>query len=243
MADLKPSAFAIAGGSAVVGGVVGAVLTLALAPPRPETGVRAEAAPAQQVGDGALLEGRVAALESSFRALQRARATVNPPSASTSTGAPSPAATDAPPAADVGPIVDNPVFEAAVRDVLERAEHERNMEREAQRAEWRKQAADEWANDMTEKLRLTELQKAQALSIASNFWEKLRDLRQGDAGANLGRQEWRARLDELRAAAESELAKALSPAQMSTYRELDESSRLGSRRSLRASERAGRRSD
>ena len=141
------------------------------------------------------------------------------------------------PVADVAPIIDNPVFEAAVRDVLDRAEQERHVERESQRAEWRKQAAEEWANGLTEKLRLTEMQKAKALAVATTFWEKLRDLRQSDAGPALSRQELRARMDELRSAAEAELGQVLSASQLNSYRELDEASRLGSRRSVRASER------
>jgi hypothetical protein len=111
------------------------------------------------------------------------------------------------------------------------------VERESQRAEWRKQASEEWANGLSEKLRLTDMQKEKALTVAAGFWDKLRELRQADAGGPLSRQEWRARLDEQRSAAEAELAKVLSPAQLNSYRELDEASRLGSRRSLRASER------
>lgn len=50
-------------------------------------------------------------------------------------------------------------------------------------------------------------------------------------------------MDELRTAAEAELGNALSPAQMNSYRELDEASRLGSRRSLRCNERSHRRAE
>jgi hypothetical protein len=91
---------------------------------------------------------------------------------------------------------------------------------------------------LSEKLRLTERQKAKALAVATSFWEKLRDLRQGESAPPLNRQELRARMDELRSAAEAELGQVLSASQLNSYRELDEASRLGSRRSVRASERS-----
>lgn len=238
MPELKASTFAIPAASAVVGGAVGALLAISLVRPKPETRVRPEPAPLGEQAEpmtSTPLDDRVARLERSVQALglrdSMARA------AAKAAAAPSDAATAKAPVADVAPIVDNPVFEAAVRDVLDRAEQERNLERESQRAEWRKQASEEWANGLTEKLRLTDMQKAKALAVATSFWEKLRDLRQGDAGPALNRQELRARMDELRGAAEAELGQVLSASQMNSYRELDEASRLGSRRSLRASER------
>ena len=232
MAELKSSSIAVAVLSALGGGAVAALLTATLLRPSAETKARPEPATAVVEASPSPLDGRVAALERSLQSLSlrdsMARATAQ--------AAPAPSPGE-PPVADVAPIVDNPVFEAAVRDVMERAETERSTERESQRAEWRKQASDEWAGALTEKLRLTELQKAKALEVASAFWDKLRDLRQTDAGAQLGRQEWRTKVEELRAAAEAELGKSLSPAQMNSYRELDEASRLGTRRNMRQAER------
>jgi hypothetical protein len=238
MPELKASAFAIPGGSALVGGLLGAFLAISLVKPKPETRAQPERTRAGEQSDpvGTRLDERVARLERSVQALglrdSMARA------AAKADDAPSETAAAKPPTPDVAPVIDSPVFEAAVRDVLDRAEQERNVERESQRAEWRKQASEEWANGLTEKLHLTDMQKAKALAVATTFWEKLRDLRQADAGPPLSRQELRARLDELRNAAEAELGQVLSTSQMNGYRELDEASRLGSRRSLRASERA-----
>jgi hypothetical protein len=238
MPELKASAFAIPAGSALVGGVVGALLAISLVKPKPETtralaerttpGERAEPA-------GTPLDDRVARLERSVQELGLRDGLGH--TAARANAAPGEAAAGKAPVADVAPLIDNPVFEAAVRDVLDRAEQERNVERESQRAEWRQQASEEWASSLTEKLRLTDMQKAKALTVATTFWEKLRDLRQGDAGPPLNRQELRTRMDELRSAAEAELSQVLSASQMNSYRELDEASRLGSRRSLRASER------
>ena len=227
MSELKAQAVVVPGLTAVVGGAIGAVLTFLLLKPSAVTRVQPERTAAVEHAEPAKspLDGRIAALERAVQALSlrdsMARATAK---------GPSDAGAEKQPSADVAPIVDNPVFEAAVRDVMERAEQERNVEREAQRAEWRKQASEDWANDLTGKLRLTDMQKAKDLAVASDYWDKLRDLRQGDAGAAPTRQELRARMDELRAAAETELGKVLSPTQMNSYRELDQASRLGTRR-------------
>lgn len=228
--------------SALGGGAVGAFVTIFALKndaPRRDSQPRPEPVAEATVRVDPGLDGRVAKVERSLQALAlrdgMAQAMAQPADAA--------AAAEKQPVADVAPIVDNPVFEAAVRDVMDRAEQERSVEREAQRAEWRKRAADEWADELEGKLRLTELQKAKAVEIAHGFWERLRDLRQNDAGPPLSRGEWRARVDELRKSAEDELGKVLDPGQMTSYRELDEPSRLGSQRSLRASQRPGRRAE
>jgi hypothetical protein len=237
MPELKASAIAIPAGSALVGSLVGAWLAIAFVP-KSETSARPERTPPAEPAEpaSAALDARVARLESSVQALAVRDGMARAAAAGLS-DVPGEAASGKAPVADVAPIIDNPVFEAAVRDVLDRAEQERDLERESQRAEWRKQAAEEWANGLTDKLRLTEMQKAKALAVATTFWEKLRDLRQGDAGPPLNRQELRARMDELRSTAEAELGQVLSASQLNSYRELPEASRLGSRRSVRASER------
>lgn len=237
MAEFPWSAVAIPGLSALVGGAVGALLTVAVVNrgvassdvrPRPEP-LTSSSPTTSSPGDD-----RIASLERSLRALQLkdnlSRAAAQPVGTT-------PREAESPPVADVAPIVDNPVFEAAVRDVMDRAEQERNLEREAQRAEWRKRTAEEWSSAVGEKLRLTEIQKAKATEIAQVFWERLRDLRQTDAGARPSRQERREQIAALRKTSEAELTKILDPSQLRTYDQLDEAEKLGSSRSLRAAQR------
>jgi hypothetical protein len=239
MPDLRWSTTLVPGLSALLGGVIGALVTLTLTRDKPTAEARPEqidVVPAKSP-NGAPLDGRVAALERSVQSLalreSMARAVAQP-------AGPEAGGAEKPPPADVAPIVDNPVFEAAVRDVMDRAEQERNLERETQRAEWRKRAAEEWGNDLSQKLRLTDIQKAKIIEIANGFWEKLRDARQGaDAGAPPTREQRRQQLDALRQGAEAELAKVLDHSQLTSYQELDEASRLGTPRSVRASQRAG----
>jgi hypothetical protein len=235
MAEFRLSAIAIPGLTAVVGGAVGALLTVAVVGgkrssadtlPQPEPLI-----PSRQSAPTSADE-RIASLERSLRALQTERIVRAAPPAGTALPDVEP-----PPIADAAPIVDNPVFEAAVRDVMDRAEQERDLERETQRAEWRKRTAEEWSRAVGEKLRLTEIQKAKASEIAQGFWDRLRDLRQTDAGPALSRQERREQVAALRKTSEAELAKILDPSQLNTYNELDEAEKLGSPRSLRAAQR------
>jgi hypothetical protein len=224
-----------AAGSGLVGGAVGALVVVLLTRgastdvrAKPELIVEPSRPAAPQ------LEGRVATLERSLRALavRESAARMHSPAAASAGGEP-----EKPPPADVAPIVDNPVFDAAVRDVMDRAEQERDAEREAQRVEWRKQAAQDWANALTEKLRLTELQKAKLVEISTKFWEQLRAARAGDKVEPESRQQRRERMDALRKTAEEELAKVLDASQLDTYRGLDEAERLGTPRNARQRQR------
>lgn len=234
MSEGRSSALLLAAvGSGLVGGAVGALLVVLLTrSASPE--VRAKPEPIVEPGTPApQLEGRVAALERSLRALALRESTArahSPPAASAQAGPSEPAP------ADVAPIVDNPVFEAAVRDVMDRAEQERDAEREAQRAEWRKQAAQDWASGLTDKLRLTEAQKVKLVEISSKFWEQLR-ARPGDSAEPESRQQRRERMDALRKSAEEELGKVLDATQLATYRGLDEAERLGTPRNARQRQR------
>jgi hypothetical protein len=227
-----------AGGGALVGGAAGALLVVLLTRSVGPEG-RAKSQPIAEQGPGRRtqaapeLDGRVAALERSLRALALRESTARALSPATSAEG---GAVKAPPA-DVAPIVDNPVFEAAVRDVLDRAEQERDAEREAQRAEWRKQVAQDWANGLSEKLRLTEAQKTKLAEISSKFWDQLRAARPADGGEPESRQQRRERLDALRKAAEEELGNVLDPAQLERYRGLEESERLGTPRNTRQRQR------
>lgn len=237
MAELRISAIAIPGISALVGGAAGALLTLALSHGNgSHTDTRARPEPTSEPAQpsDASVEVRIASLERTVRALAHKDSVVRAtPPAGSIAGADDPA-----PAANVAPIVDNPLFEAAVRDVMDRAEQERTLERETQRAEWRKRTAEEWGGKLSEKLRLTEIQKAKVTAIAQSFWDRLRELRQTDAGPAPSREEWRERVANLRKTSEAELAQILDHTQLTSYGELDEAEKLGSLRNIRTAQRS-----
>jgi uncharacterized small protein (DUF1192 family) len=151
------------------------------------------------------LAAQVAALQAEVTRLRQQRA---------ASGAARPQVEAATPPGDAPaarPVVDDPVFEAAVRAVMDRAQQERAGEREERRA----QATQRWADRLAEQAELTDAQKVKALAIAQELTDKVRELRDADAGSS---QAFRAQRDALRAQSEQRLGEVLSARQMEIYR-------------------------
>ena len=215
--------------SALLGGVAGALTTVAMVreePPRARKEIRVQAPEPEPEPTSTALVDRVASLERAVGRLRAANpgAALGRPAGSAAPG--SPAALEA---AGADPVVDSPVFEAAVRDVVDRLEEERESEREVERAERRKQWAEQWSGELGGQLGLNEAQKVKVREIAANFFERLRDLRRSGAGQPGSRDEWRERMSALRSEAEGKLGEVLDPGQMSRYQTLDSELKLGAR--------------
>jgi len=231
----RAEAFTMAGLGALVGGVLGGLVTFWLvgsASPKLEKERAAASAGAAEEAP-ADIEDRLAALERSVGRLRGGNAVRSLMAAQAASAAASPGkpGADAPGGdenAGGDPVIDNPVFEAAVRDVVDRIQEERESERELERAERRRQWSDQWTNDLATSLKLNETQKAKMREIADQFWERLREFRNSDAGRP-SRQERRARMSALREETEGKMAQVLDPSQMSAYKELDDDMRLGAR--------------
>lgn len=131
-------------------------------------------------------------------------------------------APEEPAAAGVG----DPVFEAAVLDVLERAEDERDSERSERRKERARQQAEHWAQALTERLELSAEQAAQVTEIRAQLQAELRDQSSGGDGRFVPRAERRAARAALRERAEQQLKGVLLPAQAARYEELEGELRL-----------------
>lgn len=131
--------------------------------------------------------------------------------------------------------VADPVFEAAVRDILDRVNDERReqrTERTRQRAQY---GAQRVTDHLTQELGLTEQQKQELLEIFKAHFEKLASLRDEDAAdAPATPGEWRARMTELRQTTDAKLEGTLTPAQLEKYRNLDTSEFFGGPRRRRA---------
>jgi hypothetical protein len=110
--------------------------------------------------------------------------------------------------------IDDPAFEAAVRDVVERAERERLHEMQGHTVHL-------WGDKLAEKAELNDTQKAKAIEIATELQEKIRELRSPDGGLPPNR-ELGPKRDELREQAEKRLADVLSTKQMQVYRDSPE---------------------
>jgi hypothetical protein len=210
----------------LVGGIIGALLTLVLQPHRV---VQAEAAPeTADETEGALDAGprvsdeaqarRLESLERRLSLLTLASARANGEAAEADGATP-------PSQADVA----DPVFEAAVLDILDRDQERKEGERSARRGEVQKERAARVSSNLTEKLGLNAGQQAKLLEVITAHYEAIQKLRDSDDGT-LERSERRARWDELTQTSDKKLAEFLSPAQQAEYQKLDPADRLSSGR-------------
>lgn len=129
----------------------------------------------------------------------------------------------APSAADVA----DPVFEAAVLDILDREQERKEEERTNRRVEVERARSTRMAEDLQSKLGLTADQKGKLATIVSAHFDALRALRESNEdNPPTTRREWRERTSQVNAQTEQKLAELLSPAQLSAYQELDGEDRI-----------------
>ena len=211
---------------AFAGGIVAALVTIAIVKPgktedrssRSGAKIEAEADPDADLEEtSSPLEERVARLENAVGGL--ARRALAPAAAGSGEPAPS---------GDTQ-VIDDPVFEAAVRDVVERLQEERVADRQLERSERRKQRAEQWSGELAGTLRLNDRQRAAVSAVAQQFYDRIREAGSSDAG-RLDREARRARMAELRTQAENELGRVLDGSQLQSYRALPEEQKLGGRR-------------
>ncbi len=217
--------------AAVSGGVVGGFVSYGvMRAGHPAT----KAAPSASAAND--LDERMAALEAKVGALGRQRAlgpALRAVLAAPAKNAAAPATSggdDTRGSADGSALVDDPVFEAAVRNVVDRAQEERENERQLQRDEQRRAAAQRWSSELGEKLGLRDEQKAALETLAREFYDGLREtLRGGDAGAPVGFEARREAVRTLRDKYEGKLGGVLDAGQMREYEKLDDALKLGAR--------------
>ncbi len=201
------------------GGAVGRYAAPAMKPPR-TTSVSPE------VADPGALTQRIGELEDTVRRLERGQQMARVVAALGSVAAPSAGGTDDGARAAT---VDNPVFQAAVRDVVDQMELERRGEREARFEERRRQGAEQWSASLGEKLGLSEAQRQKVTDVMMDFSREMRAARSSDAGSP-SRDEWRQRAAAARQKGEDKLGQILDPTQRQKYDTLDDEEKLGSGR-------------
>jgi hypothetical protein len=211
------SAWLLVGSSALIGGVAGAVGAWYLQEDAPSRAVERPLPELASERDPALdpqLVSRLQALERSVRELESRRPSV----ASGGAGAPVSAGALAPTL--VTPA--DPVFEAAVLDIIERAEEGRDSERDTRRDERARERAEAWANELTMRLGLSPTQTAKLAEIQAQLRDELRARRSNAApGKFVPREQRRAAAQALRQRAEQELRELLDPSQAREYDKLD----------------------
>lgn len=209
-------------GSAVLGGLAGAALVSSFTPK--ESALAGEAVAQQLRQDMAQLrqevQARLSDLDRSIDQLERAaeapRAPVLPP-------LPAAAEARAPAApADDTTVVDDPVFEAAVRDIIERSVDARAAERAAAREEKQRQRDKYWAEEVTMRLGLTPTQSERLLGIQAQLNEELDRVRDQTAdGRYVPRETRRDARQAARQRADDQLRAILTRQQAAAYDALD----------------------
>lgn len=203
-----------AGAGGLIGGVVGAGLAIALTRSDAPTaeGVR-QADPAELQALESKLIGRLEKLERSVRELESGRPPALAARKNVAAAAPEQRQTPAP--------IDDPVFETAVLDILERAEEGRDSERDVRRNERARQRAEYWANELGMRLALSPAQAAKLLDVRMKLDADLRAQRQRQPeGTFVPRDQRRAAADALRESAERELREVLDHRQLTEYENL-----------------------
>jgi hypothetical protein len=215
--------------SALVGGLAGAGVAARLLRQQPEPiGARigrdgADEVTARSPVDATLVE-RIETLEQSLRAVRRSPVAGSRAAQAAASASASPAVPAAPTAVSgaVAPLVADPMFEAAVLDIVDRAEEDRDSDRDVRRAERAREQAEHWARELTTRLELTSEQAARVLEIRTQLASDLRDHRRAvEGGPFVPREQRRAAVAALRERAEHELRKELAPEQLARYEKLD----------------------
>lgn len=220
----------LAGIGALAGAAGGAMVAMSWAAaeaesvPRADLGSVAPEAPAHVTPEGLLQ--RLEAVELAVRRLQAASARAAS-ARRDAEGQASDPAEPSPLASAPAAVADDPVFEAAVLDVLERAEEERDAERDSRRSERAQQRAEHWSRELTAQLGLSPRQAAQLLEIRSRLMFDLREQRRAlSEGPFVSREERRAAADALRARADQALRDLLDARQLRLYEQLDDKLKL-----------------
>jgi hypothetical protein len=225
-------------GSALVGGVCGGLLVTTMTPQQDEPKMRAASQQEAPRGDRAVenaggeeveaLRGKLASLERRVSLLTFAQEHRSP-TREVAEGEGQQEGEQGKPTKTV----DDPVFEAAVRDVLDRVEVERDSQRDTRRDQRQAESAERWISAVGQQLQLREDQQQQIKAILQKQSESTRALRDSTVeGRPLLRSEWRAKMAEISQQTEVALVALLDTSQKAKYDALDEDDKIGSQRSF-----------
>lgn len=163
------------------------------------------------------LRGRLASLERRVSLLTAAMARGEAPAEGEAAGT-------SPREADVA----DPVFEAAVLDIMDRERERADGERETRRAELRTERRQRISDDLAGKLGLDDPQKARIGELITAHFDALRALRSDDNPERpVTPREWRERAAQLDQVLQQGLAEVLTPKQLAAYQALDPDDQIG----------------
>jgi hypothetical protein len=122
--------------------------------------------------------------------------------------------------------VADPVFEAAVLDILDREKERQATERAERRAELQKERSERRAADLSTRLGLNANQTRDLTALMKDHLDAITKLRDGENPPQT-RAEWRERVDALTRDSEQKLNSIFTPAQLAEYQKLDSDEKLG----------------
>lgn len=133
--------------------------------------------------------------------------------------------------------VADPVFEAAVMDIIGRSSEKRRMERQEQRRQRRSQSIADSLGKLTQSVNLRPDQVNQLTEIMESHWDRLHELRETPPEGD--RAQRREQLMELTKSAEESVRKVLDSRQLAAYDALPQEAKLdvGRRRERNAPQR------
>lgn len=143
------------------------------------------------------------------------------PAALASAGDPQPA-----PGSDDPLRIDSPVFEAAVLDIIERADDTRDAERAVVRDEVRRRRDKYWADELTMRLGLTPAQTERLSTIQAQLAKDLDRIRSETADGRALRESRRAARHTARQRADEQLRGVFTRQQVAAYEALDDKLKL-----------------
>jgi uncharacterized Zn finger protein (UPF0148 family) len=142
--------------------------------------------------------------------------------------------------------VADPVFEAAVLDIMDRQEERKESEDTERRSVERKERSHRFASRLNASMgldpseELDEEQKEKIAEVVTSYFDRVREIRQGDPSERpVTRAEWRERMGDVTKKSEEELLSVLSPEQRTKYEALDDDEKIGFGRFSRSRGAAG----
>lgn len=210
--------------SAAIGGAIGTAATLALAEPPPTTPTKESAKSEEsRVSAPAAAETTDSEQRVRLRSLEQKVSLLTAALAKGGVGADR----EGEDTSDVA----SPVFEAAVRDLLDRIDEERREERQSRRGARMEEGARALSENLTRKLGLSKDQEQKLVEATKRHFAALMAL--GDESSETRPKtsaERRERREALRQQMDDELSRIFSGAQHAAYEELPDEERIGARR-------------
>ncbi|MEZ4221510.1 MAG: hypothetical protein R3B13_11335 [Polyangiaceae bacterium] len=118
---------------------------------------------------------------------------------------------------------EDPVFELSVRSVMDKVEQEKSDERQTRRTQLQQERVKRQTDQLAERLKLTPDQRSKVEKILLDRVERMRALRDPDAGAvPTTRNDWRERMRTMQKETDDKLAEVLSESQMKDYQDFRE---------------------